>query len=49
MYAPIVLATLTFVFILLSAAVVRVMGIDAGYKTLFFILGLAIVLKTLWG
>lgn len=49
MYAPFVLATLTIVFIVLAAATVRVMGINAGYKALFFILGFAIVLKTMLG
>jgi hypothetical protein len=31
-FAPTVLATLSLVFILLSVAVVRVMGTDSGYK-----------------
>lgn len=49
MFAPTVLATLSLVFILLSVAVVRVMGTDSGYKALFVIFSFLIVLKTILG
>jgi hypothetical protein len=48
-FAPTVLATLSLVFILLSVAVVRVMGTDSGYKALFVIFTFLIVLKTILG
>jgi hypothetical protein len=48
-YAPTVLTILTIVFILLSAAVVRVLGTDNGYRALFVILAFGIVLKTMLG
>lgn len=49
MFAPAVLATLTVIFILLAAVAVRVLGTNTGYKTIFVILGIAIMLKTMFG
>ena len=49
MFAPTVLATLSLVFILLSAAVLRVLGADSGYKALMVIFAFLIVLKTILG
>ena len=49
MYAPTVLVTLSLVFILLSVAVVRVMGTDSGYKALAVTFTVLIVLKTIFG
>jgi hypothetical protein len=48
-FAPAVLATLTVIFILLAAVAVRVLGTNTGYKTIFVILGIAIMLKTMFG
>jgi len=47
MQAPVVLTILTIVFVLLSAAVVRVLGTDRGYKVLMVVFAFLIVLKTL--
>jgi hypothetical protein len=47
--APIVLTIVSLVFILLSAAVVRVLGTDIGYKVLFVFFAFSLVLKTLLG
>lgn len=49
MFAPTVLAIMSLVFILLSVAVVRVLGTDTGYKALIVIFAFLIVLKTVWG
>ena len=49
MLAPTVLTIMSIVFILLSAAVVRVMGVDSGYKALMVIFAFLIVLKTILG
>ena len=49
MFAPIVLSIMTLVYILLSAAVVRVLGTDSGYKALIVIFTFLIVLKTILG
>lgn len=48
-FAPTVLATMSLVFILLSAAAVRVLGVDSGYKALMVIFAVLIVLKTILG
>ena len=45
----IVLVIMGFVFVLLFAAVVRVLGIDLGYKVLFAVIAFVIVVKTLRG
>jgi hypothetical protein len=46
---PTVIVVLTTVFVLLAAAVVRVLGTDKGYKVLFAVLAFLIVVKTLRG
>jgi hypothetical protein len=48
-FAPIVLSIMSFVFILLSAAVMRVLGTDSGHKALIVIFAFLIVLKTILG
>lgn len=49
MQTPVVITILTIVFILLSAAVVRVLGTSLGYKVLAVVFALVIVLMTLRG
>ena len=48
-FAPIVLTIMSLVFIVLSAAVVHVLGTDRGYKALFVVFAFSLVLKTLLG
>lgn len=43
----IVILLMTFVFVLLFAAVVRVLGPDRGYKVLFGVIAFLVVWKTL--
>jgi hypothetical protein len=47
--APTVLTIISLVFILLSAAVVRVLGTDIGYKVLYVVIAFSLVLKTMLG
>lgn len=49
MFAPTVLTIISLVFILLSAAVVRVLGTDIGYKVLYIVIAFSLVLKTMLG
>ena len=49
MLAPTVLIAVSFVLILLFAAVVRVLGTDSGYKVLFVVIAFLIVVKTIIG
>ena len=49
MLAPTVLTIMSIVFILLFAAVIRVMGTDLGYKVLIVVIGFIIVFKTIRG
>ena len=49
MYAPTVLTIVSLVLILLFVAVVRIMGTDRGYKALFVVIAILIVLKTIRG
>jgi hypothetical protein len=49
MQAPIVLTIMTIVFILLFAAVVRVLGTDRGYKVLSVVIAFIIVMMTIRG
>ena len=44
-----VIFPIIFAFVLLFAAVVRVLGVDLGYKVLFVGLAFIIVLKTMFG
>jgi hypothetical protein len=48
-FAPTVLTIISLVFILLSAAVVRVLGTDIGYKVLYIVIAFSLVLKTMLG
>ena len=48
MLAPTVLTVMSLVFILLFAAVVRVLGTDSGYRVIFVVIGFLIVLKTIF-
>ena len=44
-----ILFPISFVFVLLCAALVRMLGAGVGYKLFFFLLAFVIVLKTLRG
>ena len=48
-YVEIVLVIMSFVFVLLFAAVVRVLGTDRGYKVLFIAFAFMVVMKTYFG